>query len=62
MSQEKPTIIFTKEYHGFEDCVDIARDVYEMFDSRYNPEAAILSPEFMGTIKIVVTYDKDYKE
>lgn len=49
-------IIFNKEYHGFESSADIYRDVCEMLDPRFNPDAEGIEPEFSGTIKITVTY------
>jgi len=55
-------VIFSKEYHGFEDCVDIGRDIHEMFDPRFNSEVEGLDPEFKGIIKIVVTYSEGEKE
>lgn len=58
MSQTDVKTIFSKEYHGFEDCVDIYRDISEMFDPRLNPDSEGLCPEFQGTIKIEVTYQE----
>ncbi len=49
-------MIFIKEYHGFESCYDIGRDIHEMFDPRFNPDIKGIDPEFEGTIKIEVTY------
>jgi len=56
MSKDNVRMIFSKEYHGFEDSVDIYRDVEEMLDPRFNSGAEGLNPEFRGTIKIEVTY------
>lgn len=55
-SQDDAMVIFSKEYHGFEDCVDIFRDVSEMFDRSLNPDVADLPGEFHGTVTIKVTY------
>ena len=56
MNKEDTKTIFFKEYHGFESCADIYRDVAEMLDPRFNPEAEGIGGEFQGTIKIEVTY------
>ena len=62
MIKDEGKVIFEKEYHGFEDCVDVSRDMHEMFDPRFNPDVAGIDPEFCGTIKIVVTYCEQNKE
>lgn len=49
--------ILDKQYHGFEDAVDIDRDVSEMFDSWVNPNAAKIPGEFQGTIRVLITYE-----
>lgn len=47
------TTLLDKEYHGFEDAVDIERDISEMFHS---PAADNIPGEYQGTIRVVVTY------
>lgn len=59
MIKDEGKVIFEKEYHGFEDCVDIPRDVHEMLDPRFNPDCDGIEPEFKGIIKIVVTYKNE---
>jgi hypothetical protein len=49
-------VIFQKDYHGFEDAVDIERDVSECFDARFNPAMEGIPGEFQGTIRVTVEY------
>lgn len=45
--------IFNKTYHGFEDVVDLERDISEMwYDSG-------LPGEFQGKVKVTVEYEGD---
>jgi len=46
-------IIFKKSYHGFEDAVDIDRDISEMWDG--TKELGIPG-DFEGTVTVTVTY------
>jgi hypothetical protein len=55
-SAMKNKIIFKRDYHGFEDVVDLERDISECFDSRFNPEAKDIPNEFTGTVKVTIEY------
>jgi len=46
-------ILLDKTYHGFEDIYDLDRDIHEMFIDQNIPS------EFQGTIKVLVTYEKN---
>lgn len=49
--------VFDKEYHGFEDAVDVFRDVSEAFDGRFNPSMKGIPGEFQGTMRVTITYE-----
>jgi hypothetical protein len=46
-----PTVLLSKTYHGFEDAVDLDRDVSEIFMGRDD-----IPGEFQGTITVTITY------
>lgn len=54
------TVIFEKEYNGFESLADIERDVYESFDPEFNEGANVLpdAPN-IGTVTVLLTYKDD---
>ena len=56
LTPKTPIVIFEQEYEGFEAAADIGRDVYEAFDSNFNPPAEALPPEFQGTITVTIHY------
>jgi hypothetical protein len=49
-------VIFEKKYHGFEDVYDLGRDMDEVLDDRFNPNAKGIPGEFQGIIKVTVEY------
>lgn len=51
-------VIFDKEYVGFEDVYDLERDISEVLDPRHNALAKIVPSEFMGTMRVTITYEK----
>lgn len=46
-----PVILLKKTYHGFEDAVDLDRDVSEIFMGRND-----IPGEFQGTLTVTITY------
>ena len=50
------TIIFSKEFRGFEALQDWDRDMSEAIQSDYNPAAAVLNGEYEGTVLVTITY------
>ena len=59
VKQQSKTIIFNKEYNGFEDTYDIDRDLHEMWDSDFNELVKDIPDEFQGTVEITVTYEEE---
>ena len=45
-----PQVLFMKKYHGFEDVVDIERDIYEAIQDSDIPA------EFQGVVEVTITY------
>lgn len=50
--------IFEKTYHGFEDCVDVYRDVSEAFDGDFNDIWKKIPGEFQGKVKVTIEYEE----
>ena len=50
-------IIFEKTYHGFEDSVDLDRDISELFWEENRVPA-----EFQGNLKVLVWYEPAEEE
>jgi hypothetical protein len=53
------TVIFKKEYHGYEELFDYFRDMDEAVRSDFNDKAEILNGEFSGTVKVTIEYVKE---
>ena len=49
-------ILFEKTYGGFEDVVDMERDIYEMW---YDAD---IVPEFQGKVKVCIWYEPTKEE
>lgn len=49
-------VIWQKSYNGFEDAVDLGRDIYECLDGDFNDKAKNISGEFQGVLKVTVEY------
>ena len=52
-------VLLNEKYYGFEDCIDIDRDISEMFTFEVSEE---IGPEFLGTVTVLVTYDSEEEE
>lgn len=50
------SIIFQKEYDGFESLADMERDIFECFDPRFNPDVKEIPDKFEGTVKVTIEY------
>lgn len=50
-------LIWQKTYHGFEDFADYWRDVDEAVNPDFNLEMKSIPGEFLGKIKVTITYE-----
>ena len=48
--------IFKKTYEGFEDIVDLERDISEMWDETINPVVKDIPAEFQGSVQVRILY------
>lgn len=51
-----PIEIFKKIYEGFEDIVDLERDISEMWNDKINPLVKDIPSEFKGSVQVRITY------
>jgi hypothetical protein len=54
---ERMTVVFHKNYNGFESLQDYHRDISEAIDSDFNPVMKMIPGEFKGTISVTIIYE-----
>lgn len=56
MKKKTEMILLKKTYHGFEDVVDLGRDVEEAFLFPHDPEFRKIIGEFQGTVEVEIKF------